>query len=288
MRFIKPRSGNASDGEAYILDTVNSRLRGNSVNSVNRAIRSGKIDMGDIKPDFDFTLEEGSEEPDIDSFTDVHPITDIFENSYVDSIKADTSKGFFRAETSGNENFDVWMPFLDEGKAAGLFQIRNPWTEQKSLVAYNGQEARGAEIETAKPVLDAAYRTARESVPECGIRVQGWDSGRFKSKAHEFVDKSGNHEQGILGELEETGSYEVGTHEHSGGAREKKIIQNLDEFLTMLNSARVTDLKTELEYGKGELRIKGGGYKKLTMISESAPYENHKEAVDYRLPEKWR
>lgn len=287
MSFVKPRSGNASDGEVYILDDVNNALRGNAANSVHRALGSGELSLEDIDPEFDFRIETGSEEPDIESFTDVYTVIDILESSYVESIEADVENGFFRAETSGNEQFDVWMPYLDEGKAAGIFQIENPWTGQKSIVGYNGQETKGEEIDAEKPVLDAAYRTARESIPECGIRVQGWNLGEFKSKAHEFIDKSGSHEDGIIGELEQTGDYSVDANEHSGAAREKKIIQNLDENLSMLNLARVVDYRTKLEYGKGEIHLKGGGYKNLTRIPDSAPYKNHKEAIEYRLPSKW-
>lgn len=246
------------------------------------ALQDGTIGIEENveNPEFDFEISAGYQAPEEpESFTYTGSINNILEeSSRIEGVRMDSDQGYFEVETYSGDNWNVFIPFIDEGTADILLQAESPWTEETVSLGYDRQlEAPEGFSEDA---LNICYDLSREVIPEPGIKVQGQNADTLASEISAF-EKINAFER-----LESKGEAGFEDHESLGnnGQQGRNIPIALHNFVEKLRDARVIDYKTTI-FGndQSKIEIDSGGYKTLTSEEK-----NSKEIIEERLPESWK
>jgi hypothetical protein len=269
-----------SDSSIYVDPQVQDRLNGVSAHLVDLGFKQGELDPGDINPDYDFRIDEDLSEYSFREGADPYPVVDVLSESFLSGIKMDTDRGYFEFETESGDTSEGWMPYLDEGKAEGIFCIEHPWTGEPRLGAYDGKEEIGEDFSGIEPMLESAYRTAREHVPDKGQRNTDNSMTDYQSQLSKFKD--------TIAELESEGAEDgVDPGQHSGQLRGRDIVGVFSGAMDRARKANLVDYPVSNQFGQHSFARTAGGYKNLTEFPESAPYDSMEEAIEFRYPDSW-
>jgi hypothetical protein len=246
------------------------------------ALQNGIIGIDETveEPEFDFVIEAGYREPkEPDSFTYAGSINEILDqSSRITRLKMDSDQGYFQVETCRGEDWNLFIPLVDEESGDVLMQAESPWTGDSTALRFDRQLDAPEGFST--DVLNLSYDLAREVIPDPGIQVQGRNVDTLTSEVSAFqrID--------AISRLENNGEATFDDHESLGksGYQGRSIPIALHNFIGKLHDARVVDYSTAI-FGndQSKIEIDSGGYKKLTTEKEEP-----EEIIRQRLPESWK
>lgn len=265
----------------YVDEQVLDRLNGVSAHLINLGFQKDQLDPRDIDPEYDVQIDEALSEYKFQEGADPYPAVDVLQESVFSEVRLDTERGYFEFETNSGETAEGWMPYLDEGKAEGIFLIQNPWSEEVNLGAYDGIEtAIPDQFSGIEPMLKSAYRTAREYISNKGQRNTSNPMRDLQSNLKGF-------EKEIRDLESEKGRGEVDGSQHSGKLRGRDIVKGLSGSMKRARKANIVDYPVATGFGDHSFERTAGGYKSLTNHPDSAPYNSMEEAIEFRYPDSW-
>lgn len=262
--------------DRYVDQQVLDRLNSVSAHQVDLGFKKGGLDPAEIEPSYDVRIDGDLSDYEPREGADPYPAVDVLAESYLDEVNLDTDRGYFQFVMESGDTSEGWMPYLDEGKAEAIFAIEHPWTGEVELEAYDGMENPGSSIE---PLLEAAYRTGREHIPGKGQRNMDNPMTDLKSQLKGFYD--------TIAELEAENEVEVDGKQHAGQLRGRDIVSAFSGAMKRARQANLIDYTVSNEFGNHSFSRTGGGYKNLTDLPESAPYDTVDEAIAFRYPDSW-
>ncbi|MFB6213421.1 MAG: hypothetical protein ABEJ07_02585 [Candidatus Nanohaloarchaea archaeon] len=272
-----------ADGK-YADRQVMNRLNGVSAHLTDLGLKKGDLDPTDIEPDFDVVISPGLQDYEQQEGADPYPVVDEIENSFLDSIKMDTDRGYFLFETEMGGTSEGWMPLLDEGKGEGIFCIEHPWEGTVKMAAYDGMDEIGEDFSGIEAMLETAYVTAREYVTDKGFR-------NVDNTVDDLVSGLGRFERTIsrLEQDREDGGEEgeIRGGQHAGQLRGRDALKEFSRLMKRARQSNVIDYSLSTNFGDHSFERTFGGFKTLTQLPESAPYDTMEEAIRFRYPDSW-
>lgn len=124
------------------------------------------------------------------------------------------------------------------------------------------------------------YRTAREHVPDRGVRIAD-------TPLNDMIEELRGLWPAVESLESDSGSGEVNPKQHADNRKGRAIIRDLGTTMEKARKANLIDYPVATSFGDHSYERTGGGYKTLTDRPDPAPYSTWEEAARFRYPDSW-